>query len=537
MLPHPATVVPPFVVLFCIIALGLALGRLTVKGISFGASAVIFVALAAGHFGFTIPKGIGTMGLVIFVFCVGITAGPGFFSAFASKGAKLAKLSALAVLSGVVTTWLAARLLDIPCSLAAGLFAGAMTSTPGLAAAIEAVSGDTGLVTVGYGIAYPFGVVGVVLFIQLLPKISGKDLAAEAEKLSSEKASGGGIKRVLVKVTKDGLEGQPVSGEGGVLDRMGCCVSRILSGDKLQPVAPDTCFKKGSIYLLVGEDAKIAGAVSLLGEETRREAILDADNERMQIAVTSRELDRKRIDELSPLGRHGVIISRISRHEVTFVPDSSMLIEFGDILTVVGSPANLHAFAKLAGNRHKLLQKTELISLCAGIVIGTFVGMIPIHLPGVKTFSLGLAGGPLLVALLLGHFKRVGFYSVRMPTASRLMLMELGLLFFLADAGLNAGGSIHGVLKEHGMMLFTAGAVVCIVPMVFCHAIASRVLKLNILEALGGICGGMTSTPALGALTAKVDSDIPVSSYATAYPVALIMMILGAQLLVFLLGA
>ncbi len=526
---------PPFVVLFSIIALGLALGRLSVKGISFGASAVIFVALAFGHFGFTIPHGIGTMGLVIFVFCVGITAGPGFFSAFASKGAKLAKLSVLAVLSGVLTAWLAARLLDIPSSLAAGLFAGAMTSTPGLAAAMEAVSSDPGLVAVGYGIAYPFGVIGVVLFIQLIPKIFGKDLVLEAESLSSEKAAGG-IKRMLVKFTKPGFEGRPVSGEGTLLDKIGCCVSRVLSDDKLQPVAPDTCFKMDSIYLLVGEESHLAEAVRMLGEETRREAILDADNERMQIAVTSRELDRKRIEDLRPLTRHGVIISRITRHDVTFVPDSSMRIEYGDILTVVGSPANLHAFAKLAGNRHKLLHKTELISLCAGIVIGTFVGMLPIPLPGVKTFSLGLAGGPLLVALLLGHFKRIGFLSVRMPTASRLMLMELGLLFFLADAGMKAGGEIQGILKEHGLMLFAAGAAICIVPMLFCYAVAVKLLKLDILEAFGGICGGMTSTPALGALTAKVDSEIPVSSYATAYPVALIMMIFGAQLLVFLLG-
>ncbi len=519
----------PLATLFAIIALGLVLGKIKFKGLSLGASGVIFIALLFGHFHYKIPEGVGNIGLVLFVFCIGITAGPGFFSAFARKGANLAKLSIITVFSGAATTYLLARLIGIPANLASGLFAGALTSTPGLAAAMESAQTDPGMVSIGYGIAYPFGVVGVVLFIQLMPRLLGKDLAQEAATEPSQKTAQ--IVRVLVEVCNPDLNGKLMEDEMPFLNEKECCISRVLADGKLHPLKHATCFQTGQTYLLVGNNAKLPDIIKHIGREIHKEAILDADNERMQIAVTSKVLAHRSLAELQPLKNHGVIISRITRHDVTFVPDSSMRIEHGDLLTVVGTPSDLHAFAKLAGNKHKILHSTDIISLAIGITLGVILGMIPIKLPGLKTFSLGLAGGPLFVALIMGYFKHIGKLSSHMPAASKILLMELGLLFFLADAGIKAGGSMVNVLKTHGTTLFLAGAGISVMPMLLAYFIATKCFKMNILESLGAICGGMTSTPALGALSAKVDSDTPVACYATAYPVALILMTLAAQLL------
>lgn len=524
----------PLVALFTIIALGLGLGKITIKGLSLGASGVLFVALIFGHMGFAIPQGVGTIGLVLFVFCIGITAGPSFFAAFAQKGADLAKISIIAVCTGAATTYALAKMLNIPADLASGLFAGALTSTPGLASAMDALKGNAGMVSIGYGIAYPFGVIGVVLFIQLMPKLLGIDLNQESEKVEIENKDSE-IVRALIKVSNSSLEGKLISEEGPFFDQMECCISRIMIDGKLLPVNQDSKFEKNHIVLAVGKSNKMHFVIEHIGIETKQDMVLDADNERMQIAVTSRELANKTLADLKPLRNYGVTISRITRHDVTFIPSSSMTIEHGDLLTAVGSPADLHRFAKFAGNKHKVLYSTDIISLAVGISLGVILGKIPIQLPGMKAFALGMSGGPLFVALVMGYFKRIGKLTTRIPMASKMMLMELGLLFFLANAGVKAGGKIVPVLKEHGISLFFSGAAITLVPMIVTFFIASKIFKMNILESLGGICGGMTSTPALGAISAKVDSEVPVTSYATAYPVALILMTIAAQILISLL--
>lgn len=522
----------PLVVLFTIIALGLALGKVTVKGLSLGASGVLFVALVFGHMGYTIPKGVGSVGLVLFVFCIGITAGPSFFAAFARKGADLVKLSMIAVAAGAATTYGLAKLNGIPFDLASGLFAGALTSTPGLASATDALKGNTSMVSIGYGIAYPFGVIGVLLFIQLMPKLLGKDLTREAEQVKSESREAD-IIRVLIRITNPSLDNVPVSKEIPFFDQMECCLSREMVCDKLVPVKKDTCFGIGKTYLIVGNSEKMHFVIEHLGvEETEKEMIMDADNERMQIAVTSKGLTDKTLAELGPLKNYGVTVSRITRNDLTFVPNTAMQIEYGDLLTVVGSPVDLHEFSKIAGNKHKILHSTDIISLAVGISLGVILGKVPFKLPGIKAFTLGMAGGPLFVALVMGYFKRIGKLTTRIPMASKVLLMELGLLFFLANAGVKAGGKIVPVLREHGISLFFSGALITIVPMIIAFISATVIFKMNILEALGGICGGMTSTPALGAITAKVDSDVPVTSYATSYPVALILMTIVVQILI-----
>ena len=516
--------------LLCITA-GMLVGRLNVRGLSLGSSAVLFAALAMGAAGIKILPGVGALGLVLFVYCVGITAGPSFFRVFRRQGKQLALLAAVLAFGAVATTLLAALAFSIPSDLSAGLFAGAMTSTPALAAALELV-GDAGSnVSVGYGIAYPFGIVGVVLMVQLLPRLLGADLAElgrEAEQ-STPKASR--IVRVLVEIANPAVFGRKLD-ELQLFQRLRCQASRVFQGERLVPPARDLTLAAGQQLLLVGSQEDVPIAIDHLGKRIDRDVPMDTERERIQIIATSPHVLDKKLSEITAFSRFGVTISRMVRNEVEFVPRGRSVVHAGDVLTVVGAPADLRQFADFAGHRSKAADETDIISLVGGILIGACLGMIHWPLPGDETFALGLAGGPMIAGLLLGHFGKIGPIAGHIPRASRIVMMELGLVLFLADAGASAGASFLPVFQQYGLKLALAAASATVVSIVLGLSTAHYLLRMSLIQALGGICGGMTSTPGLGVITAKTDSNLPVVSYAAAYPVALILTTICAQLIV-----
>ncbi len=532
---HQLFLTEPMVVLFTVIASGLLLGSISIKGINLGSSGVLFTALLAGHLGYAIPGGVGTLGLVLFVYCVGIGAGGRFFASVAREGATLAKLALVIVISGGAITWIGAAWMDLPADLAAGIFAGALTSTPALAAATEGLKDASSGVSIGYGIAYPFGVIGVVLFVQLLPRLLKHDLDAIAARHDGGAAADERVRNVLVEVTNRNLFGKPIA-DSGVANFNACQVSRVLKGDQLVPLRYDDVFAEGQLLLLVGRGREINIAIDYLGRRSDRHILKDVENERQQLLVTDRRIAGKTLRELAPLKNHGVVITRINRLGLTFVPNASTVVESNDSLTAVGRSEDLKEFARFVGHRTSAIDATDLLSLSAGLTLGIVAGLIPIGLPGGTPVTLGLAGGPLFVALMLGHFGRVGRIVGHIPRPTRLLLQELGLVFFLADAGLRGGVSLGETIAEYGPTLFVLGMLVSIVPLLLAWPVARKLFKLDPLQSLGGICGGMTSTPALGAITAKTDSQVPVVSYVSAYPVALIVMIVLAKALIGLLG-
>lgn len=521
----------PLISLFFIIALGLALGNVSYKGLSFGSSAVLFVALFFGALGYGVPQGIGQLGLVLFVYCVGISAGTRFFSTIAKQGTRLAKLSACIVLTGAAATILLAVILDVPPDIAVGIFAGALTSTPALATALESFRGSSALVPVGYSIAYPFGVVGVVLFVQLLPRMMGKDVDAEAKKLDSKDAAQPRISSCMVEVTNQNIFGRRIA-DVGLIHSNHVQISRVLSGDRLVPLKYDDTFAANQHLLLVGEEKRIELIIDFLGRKSTKSIVVDADRERRQLVVTSREFAGKTLRELSLLKRFGVVVSRISRNDITFVPDDETEIENLDQLTTVGTPEDLQRFSEAVGHRTQAVQETDILSLSTGIIVGILLGLMPITLPGTKGFTLGLAGGPLIVALVLGHFGRIGPIVGFIPRPSRLLLRELGLVLFLADAGVRGGGGVLAAIEQYGFKVLLMSLVVTVLPMLAGALLSFRVFRCNLAEALGGICGGMTSTPALGVVSSKTDSQVPVISYAAAYPVAMLLMIVCAEVII-----
>jgi len=522
--------------LFLIVGLGMALGRVSLFGLSLGSSGVLFVALLAGHLGYGIGEGVGTVGLVLFVYCVGVGAGGRFFAALVDQGSALAKLSVVIVGLGAVLALAMGRLMDIPADLAVGLFAGALTSTPALAAATDFLGEAGGGVPIGYGITYPFGVIGVVLFVQLLPRVLGIDLAVAGRELDERASAGAGIVHVLVTVTNPRLQGKQIDSYGPVL-ALGCQITRKWHQDRAEPLHHEDRFVDGMEVLVVGRENRVEQAIEILGERSQRAFVLDTERERRDVIIGNKTFIARPLRDLKLLPNHGVVVSRVTRLGITFIPDGNTTLDANDVLTVVGAADKISAFASAIGHRSQAFDETDLLSMGAGLAIGIFLGQLTLTLPGGGELSLGLTGGPLLAGLLLGHFGRVGSIVGHIPRPTRILLQEFGLVLFLAEAGVRGGSALLETLQVYGLQLFLFGAVITLLPLLAGLVIATRVFRLNLLEALGGICGGMTSTPALGAITEKTGSQGPVVSYATAYPVALVLMTVSAKALTQLLQA
>ncbi|QBG48531.1 YidE/YbjL duplication [Verrucomicrobia bacterium S94] len=532
---HQLLIDQPLITLFAVIATGLLLGNVKIKGLNLGSSGVLFTALLAGHLGYAIPSGVGKLGLVLFVYCVGIGAGDRFFASLAREGANLAKLAVLIVGLGALVTYGGASLLHLPPGLATGIFAGALTSTPALAAATEglAMQGGGDSVSIGYGIAYPFGVIGVVLFVQVLPRILRINL--DDIKDDSPNTESNRVQTVLVEVCNPNLYGTKIS-ESGVTQFNAVQVTRVLKDNCLVPLSYEDEFEEGQHVLLVGRQSEMKMAVEFIGVKSDRKVLKDADNERQDIVVTSPAFTGQKLGDKAPLRNYGVVITHINRLGLEFVPNAETILERHDRLNCVGAADDIKKFAVAVGHRANAIDATDLLSLSVGLTLGIIAGLMPIGFPGASPITLGLAGGPLLVSLILGHFGKVGRIVGFIPRPTRMLLQELGLVFFLANAGVKGGAMLVPTLREHGLILFLLGIAVSSLPLIVAWPIATKFFKMNALQSLGGICGGMTSTPALGAITAKTDSTIPVVSYVSAYPVALIIMIIASKVLIKLIG-
>ncbi|QDU35757.1 Aspartate/alanine antiporter [Maioricimonas rarisocia] len=528
----------PLLLLPLIMAVGMAIGAIRVAGLSLGASGVLFAALLFGHLGreagWTLPDVIGQVGLVLFVYAVGLSAGPTFLRTFRDQGKNLALLAVVAAGVGGASAALLARLLGIPSDFAAGLFTGAMTSTPGLAAGIEAASAtgnDPQAVSIGYGMAYPVGVVCTVLFVQLLPRLLRVDLDALGRQLKGSRPDGSQIGRRLVEIANPAIFGKTLH-EIKPLQRRRVQITRVLEGDRLVPIPADHRLQQGQVVLLVAGEEDAEEFTLMLGRPSEQSAVMDAERDRSEVVVTSPAVLGKTLRELHLRGRFGVTISRVERYGMTFVPNAETSLASGDRVTAVGPQEGLRGFEQAAGHRVRRLHETDLMSLGIGLAAGVLIGTVPIAIPGLGEFTLGLAGGPLLSGLILAHFGRFLGVVGYMPLAARMFAQQLGLVLFLAVAGFQAGGRLTEMLHQYGAAPFLFAACVALVPMVAMYLLARFVFRMNLLEALGGTCGAMTSTAGVGALTSRTDSEIPVISYAAAYPAALVLMTVVAQLVV-----
>ncbi|NUM53915.1 MAG: putative transporter [Candidatus Hydrogenedentes bacterium] len=544
-LARDGTAAGSVITLGAVIALGLALGGVRVRGIGLGVAGVLFAGLLFGHFGMKLDRVVldfaRELGLILFVFAIGLQVGPGFSAALRREGLALNALAAGVVVMGAIIAvggaWLAG--LEIPAAV--GTLAGATTNTPSLAAAQSALA-DMGatpdaaaLPGVAYAVAYPFGVIGIILAMLLLRSLFRVDVAAEKADLERRNAEHTEVlERVNLCVANAALEGRAL-GEISLFEESGVIISRVQHNGEQHVATPETVLHAGDIVLAVGPRPKLHALRLLVGPKADID-LRDAPSaiESRRLIVTKKSVLGKTVMELGLRARYGVQITRVSRAGVELPVSAALRLQYGDRAIAVGEAAGLDNAAQILGNSARALSHPDLIPLFLGIVIGVAVGSIPIDVPGVPApVKLGLAGGPLITAILLSQVQRVGPLVWYLPESASFVLRELGIVIFLACVGLKSGEHFVATLfSTEGAVCVALGACVTFVPIIVAGAIARRVMKLNYLSVCGLLAGSMTDPPALAFATNVTASDAPTVSYAAVYPLTMVARIVTAQIIV-----
>ena len=515
--------------IFLIVALGFMLGRVKIMGLSLDVSAVIFIALAFGHWGVSIPKELGTFGLVLFIFTIGIQAGPGFFHSFRSKGKTLILITLLIVASACLTGVGMKYLFNIDTPSIVGLIAGALTSTPGLAVAID--STQSPLASIAYGIAYPFGVIGVILFVKLLPKLFKVDVEQEARKLEKERRNNfPELNTCLFRVTNPSVLNRTLQ-QLNIRAITGAVISRLKRDGSIIIPTAHTVLKENDTIQAVGSEEALNNLTVMLGTREDGELPLEHTQSIESLLLTKKDMINKQLGDLNLQRNFGCTVTRIRRSGIDIAPSPELALKFGDKLTVVGEKEGIQSIARLLGNDAKKLSDTDFFPIAMGIVLGVLFGKQNISFGGSMSFSPGLTGGVLMMALFLSAVGKTGPILWSMSGASNQLLRQLGLLLFLAEVGTSAGKNLVATFQESGFLLFGIGALITIVPMLTAALIGRLVFKISMLDLLGTITGGMTSTPGLAAADSMTDSNIPGVAYATVYPIAMVLLILFIQVI------
>ena len=511
--------------LFLIVALGFMLGRIKIRGLSLDVSAVIFIALLFGHFGVIIPKELGNFGLVLFIFTIGIQAGPGFFDSFRSKGKTLILITMLIICSACLTAVGLKYAFDIDTPS----IVGALTSTPGLAVAID--STNSPLASIAYGIAYPFGVIGVILFVKLLPKIMRVDLNKEARRLEIERRGQfPELTTCIYRVTNSHVFNRNLM-QINARGMTGAVISRLKHNDEISIPTAHTVLREGDYIQAVGSEESLNQLAVLIGKREEGELPLDKTQEIESLLLTKKDMINKQLGDLNLQKNFGCTVTRVRRSGIDLSPSPDLALKFGDKLMVVGEKEGLKGVARLLGNNAKKLSDTDFFPIAMGIVLGVLFGKINISFSDSLSFSPGLTGGVLMVALVLSAIGKTGPIIWSMSGPANQLLRQLGLLLFLAEVGTSAGKNLVATFQESGLLMFGVGAAITLIPMLVAAIVGRLVFKISLLDLLGTITGGMTSTPGLAAADSMVDSNIPSVAYATVYPIAMVFLILFIQII------
>lgn len=518
-----------YFVLFLIITLGILLGNIRFRGFSLDISAVIFVALILGHYGFVVPPAFQTIGLLFFIFTIGIQAGPGFFDGFQKFGRQLLMICLILVTIAAGMSYLLGYAYGIHPFLGVGLFNGALTSTPGLAAAID-ITGSP-LASIGYGVAYPAGAVLTILIIHLLPVVMRVDMKKEE-------------KKYLDKITEEYpqvinknfvVENQNIHGKTLKELKIGSMTQAVISRVKHQDLAftptAGTRLFVGDIVKVVGTEAALHQVEFMIGKVSDEEISLAEAFEVNWVLVTNKAVINKSLQSLNLTAYYGGTITRIRRSGIDLSPRGTSTLRFGDKVLLACEKENMGKVMKLLGNDEKRLRETDFLPISLGILIGILAGSISIPFFGLFDFKLGLTGGVLTTALLLSRAGKTGPIIWSMSGSGNQLLRKLGLLMFLAAVGTDAGAHIVETLAEHGWKLLWIGMVITIVPMIITTLIGHYLMKMNFITLLGVVAGSMTSTPGLAAADSKTETDAASVGYATVYPAALVLMIIFSQVL------
>jgi putative transport protein len=531
---------------------GLALGSLRYRGVGLGTAGVLFAGILFGHFGWRLEPALleflREFGLILFVFCIGLQLGPGFFASLRKEGMKLNLLATAIVVLGAGTTLLTGWLLRIAPAASLGLFSGATTNTPSLGAAQGTIqtleigrdSAVTALPALAYAVAYPVGIIGIIAALLILRAVFKVDAEAEATAAeAAQRQAVAPVQRMCLIVENPNLDGLAVKELPGRVEAQ-VAISRIRPRDCREVFAatPESPVHVGDSLLAVGTSGGLESfrrIVGRLGEDDLMSAPSDAIFRR--VVVTKSEVLGKSVEELGLEHLHGVIPTRLIRGETEMPAISGLRLQFGDTLQLVGTADHVAAAAKMLGNSIKELNQTHFVPIFVGIALGVLVGSGPLAIPGLPVpLKLGLAGGPLILAIILGRIGHFGRLVWHMPLNANLAFRELGMILFLACVGLKAGPQFFAtVFTSTGLLWMGAAIVITLVPLLLVGVIARKAMGMNFTTMSGLLAGSMTDPPALAFANGVCKSDAPAISYATVYPLTMLLRILVAQLLVLLL--
>jgi putative transport protein len=538
----------PILVLFLLLGLGLIVGRIKIAGVELGSvTGVLFVGLLVGHLELPVPVASHNIGFVIFIYAVGVQAGPRFIGAFRTDGARYIVLALItAVTATALAAWLASALGFEP-GIAAGLLAGALTSTPTLVAAQDAVSQGVrmtgglgrdqvlGNISAGYAITYLFGMAGLILFVNFLPKLFRIDVAYEAHDYGEKTGlrETGVSKRFeqpairAYRVEKDQLVGARYDERFLELPFEIQRVKR--DGETLTP-DEDFELQGGDIVALIGPPWIHDKAREVIGPEVLDDDVLDRSVETRRIIVSNRKIHGRSLRELDLTKTHHCWLTRVSRVEMDLPRRADLELHVGDALMLTGARSNLDALAEMLGHSDVRLEQTDLVTFAFGIGLGLLVGVPTVALGGMS-IGLGMAGGVLLAGLAVGLLNTYRPDVGRMPYPARHVLMELGLLLFMAQIGVEAGANIVETFAEVGLGLAVCGVAVTIVPVTLTFLVGRHLLKMNAAILLGAITGSMTSTAALKQINSQAASTVPTLGYVGAYTFANVLLTIAGALI------
>ena len=538
-------------ILALVIASGIALSRIKIKGVSFGMTWILFTGIVAGHFlgaesiHHDTLHFIKEFGLILFVFFIGLQVGPGFFSSLKSGGLKLISLAALVILLGAITTYVIHLVTGEPLPTMVGVMSGAVTNTPGLGAAQQAFADAGGAVnkeladsiSLGYAVAYPLGVIGIIMSMIIMRYVLRIDFKKEDEGLAAMSKETHLPHRYSVEFTNEMLDGKTIAVAHMLINRQ-FVVSRIMHtsgeivmadgnsqlsiGDRLRII----CSEEDSEAIL----AFFGKPVEMTADEWGATAMQSTPLVSRRSLITREDVNGKTFADLRLRTRYGINITRVHRAGVDLIPYQGMELQVGDKVMVVGPEAAVAAAEKALGNSLKKLDHPNLFPIFIGIALGVLLGSLPLmNVP--QPVKLGLAGGPLIVAILIGrfgpHFKMVTYTTM----SANLMLREIGLAMFLAAVGIGAGDGFVDAIINGGYKWIGYGVIITVLPLIIVALIARLKFKVNYYTMMGLMSGAMTDPPALGFANQSSGNDMPAIGYATVYPVVMFLRVLTAQLM------
>ena len=532
-----------------VIAAGIQLGKIKVFGVSLGITLVLFVGIILGHFGFTINHNVihffKEFGLILIVYSVGMQVGPGFFSSFKQGGITLNMLACGIVFLGVLTAVILHYATGIPMPTMVGILSGAVTNTPGLGAAQQAFSDMHGVsdntIALGYAVAYPLGVIGIILSIILIKYIFRVSFDKENEQLNSEDSSHTNEAKPISLIVKNpAIFNKTVAELSNLLEHRDFVISRVWrdSNKQIEIASANTVLQENDKVFVITTETDAETIKTFIGEEIdmeRKQWIrMESQFINRRILITKPELNGKRLGQLKLRKLYGINITRINRAGVDLVAKPGLTLQVGDRVNVVGTETAVSNVEKVLGNSMKRLNEPNLITIFVGIAWGIVLGSIPISFPGIpQPVKLGLAGGPLVVAILISrfgyHYKLITYTT----QSANLMLREIGITLFLACVGISAGdGFVDTIVNNGGFAWIGYGFIITFVPLMIIGCIGRYFCKVNYFTLMGLIAGSTTDPPALAYSNATAGNDAPSVGYATVYPLTMFLRVLTAQLLI-----